>query len=168
VDLLKNFGIHDEVTILAPGINAKMSELHAAMGLLVLRQVDAERAARERIAAVYRARFADVPGLRMFSRPAGVSDSNQYAILMIDAEKTGVSRDAVYSGLKEFNIFARRYFFPLCSEAPHYRGLSSAAEENLPVAYRVSRQVLALPYYGRLGEDGAHRVADSVLYVMGC
>jgi dTDP-4-amino-4,6-dideoxygalactose transaminase len=167
VELLKNFGIRDEIHVLAPGVNAKMNELQAAMGLLVLEQVEAERTARARIAAVYRARLSAASGLRVFSVPADVRDSNQYAILLIDEQKTGVSRDAVYEGLKRFNIFARRYFYPLCSEAPHYRNLPSAATENLPVAYRISRQVLALPYYSDLGENGANRVSDAILHLIG-
>ncbi|MGH7043637.1 MAG: DegT/DnrJ/EryC1/StrS family aminotransferase [Acetobacteraceae bacterium] len=166
VALLRNFGIASETTVLVPGVNAKMNELQAALGLLVLRAVPAERAARARIAAVYQARLDGVAGLRMLALPADVTHSRQYAVLIVDKDACGVSRDALYNGLKPFNIFARRYFYPLCSEAPHYLGLPSAAPENLPVAYRISRQVLALPYYGALDEEGAHRVCDALLYLL--
>jgi dTDP-4-amino-4,6-dideoxygalactose transaminase len=167
IDLLRNFGIRDEVSVVTPGVNAKMNELQAAMGLLVLDQVEQERAARARLKAIYTERFAAAPGLRMFALPDSVSDSNQYAVLLIDADEAGVDRDTVYERLKAFNIFSRRYFYPLCSEAPHYRDLPSAAPANLPVARRISRQVLALPYFGALGEEGAHRIADAVLHIAG-
>jgi dTDP-4-amino-4,6-dideoxygalactose transaminase len=167
VDLLRNFGIADEVTVLAPGINAKMNELQAALGLLVLQAVPAEREARARIAAIYAERLNPLPGLRMFRLPENITDSRQYAVLLVDESMCGVSRDTLYDRLKPFNVFARRYFYPLCSEAEHYRHLPSARPENLPVAHRISRQVLALPYYSGLGSDGAHRICDIIAHLLG-
>jgi dTDP-4-amino-4,6-dideoxygalactose transaminase len=70
VDLLKNFGIRDEITVLAPGINGKITELQAALGLAVLDVLDEERAARAKIAAVYRARLADLEGITCVEMPA--------------------------------------------------------------------------------------------------
>lgn len=166
VKLLRNFGIADAQTVLVPGINAKMNELEAAMGLLVLDRVADEHAAREAVTATYRRRFAGIPGLRMPAALPDVSDSHQYAVLLVDDSEAGLSRDDLHEGLKSFNVFARPYFYPLCSEAPHYRGLPSAARANLPVSFRVSRQVLCLPYYGELGVAGAERVADIVVHLL--
>ena len=166
VELLRNFGIAEAGGIVAPGINAKMNELEAAMGLLVLDRVAAEHAARDAVIAVYRRRFAGVAGLRMLDLPPDVSDSHQYAVLLVNESEAGLSRDALCEGLMAFNVFARRYFFPLCSEAPHYRDLPSAALANLPVSFSMSQRVLCLPYYGELGADGAEQVADAVLYLL--
>ena len=167
VERLLNFGLSDAETVVAPGINAKMNELEAALGLLVLDRVADEHAAREAVAAAYRLRFAGVPGLRMLTMPADVSDSHQYAVLLVDKAEAGLSRDALHEGLRAYNVFARRYFFPLCSEAPHYRDFPSAASSNLAVSFRVSRQVLCIPYCGELGVDGAEQVAAIVLHLLG-
>lgn len=167
VEWLQNFGLTREAAVMVPGINAKMSELGAAMGLLVLDLVDKERRARAAVAGVYRALLADVPGIRMLEMPDGVTDSHQYAVVMVDEARAGLSRDTLCERLTAFNIFARRYFYPLCSEAPHYRDMPSAAAAHLPVSVRASRQVLCLPFHGALGRDGAARVAGAVRHVLG-
>ena len=68
-------------------------------------------------------------------------------------------RDHLYEKLREFNVFARRYFYPLCSDANCYRALPSAGADKLPVARQAAREVLALPFYSALGVEGVHRVA---------
>ena len=155
VDALRNFGIVDGEPEL-PGMNAKMNEMQAALGLLNLKLVEAERAARGVVADVYRARLAGLPGIRLFTLPAGVTDSRQYFVLRVE------NRDAFVDALRTFNVHARRYFYPLCSEFPHYRDLPSANPANLPVAHRASREVVCLPYYG--GVD-ANRICDMIEHI---
>lgn len=167
VDLLRNFGILDEATVVEAGSNSKMSELQAALGLLVLDRVEAERAARARVAEVYGRRIGRIPGLSPFHLPASVEDSRQYWIMRVDEQRAGIGRDALVDGLKRFNIFARRYFYPLVSEAVHLRSFRGADPEGLPVATRVSREVVSLPFFGELGEDGAHRIVDAIEAVCG-
>ncbi|KIG07753.1 DegT/DnrJ/EryC1/StrS aminotransferase [Burkholderia sp. MR1] len=164
-DLLKNFGIINENEVLMPGINGKMNELQAALGLVNLRHFDAERTARRKVADVYLSRLKEIPGIRCFELPAYVEHSMQYFIIRLSRERCKVSRDELYERLKEFNIFARRYFYPLCSEQNCYRSLPSADPRRLPVATRVSREVLALPLFGQLGEDAANRVVDIIKYI---
>ena len=167
VDLLRNFGILDESTVVEAGSNSKMTELQAALGLLVLDRVEAERAARARVAAVYEQGISAIPGLTPFHLPPQVEDSRQYWIVRVDERKAGIGRDALVEGLKRFNIFARRYFYPLVSEAAHLRGCRGADLGSLPVAARVSREVISLPYFGELGEEGAHRIVDAIAAVCG-
>jgi dTDP-4-amino-4,6-dideoxygalactose transaminase len=162
LDLLRNIGITDEVTVGAPGINGRMNELAAALGLANLDLVDAERRRRSEIARVYASRLAGLPGLRPFELPPHVRDSRQYFVVRIDDARSPISRDDLYEGLKTFNVFARRYFYPLCSEIPTYRPLPSSAPGNLPVAHRASREVLCLPFYGTLGVAGAERICDMI------
>ena len=166
IDLLKNFGLSSG-EVLLPGINAKMNELEAALGLLVLDHIAAERQAREQILAVYQRAFHGIPGLRLLAMPEGVTNSHQYAVLMVDPAAAALSRDALFEALQPFNVFARRYFNPLCSVAPHYRDLPSAAPANLHVSHEASAQVLCLPYYGALGTNGAEHLADIVLHLIG-
>jgi dTDP-4-amino-4,6-dideoxygalactose transaminase len=166
VDLLKNFGIKNETEVILPGINGKMNELQAALGLINLRYIDAERSKRERMIAVYRERLAGLPGVRCVRMPPGVRDSCQYFVIRIRPENGGRSCDEIYQGLKAFNIHTRRYFYPLCSEYGHYSGFASARPEHLPVAHEIVKEVLSLPLYGELGEEGAHRICDCISYLL--
>lgn len=166
IDLLKNFGIKTEDEVIMPGINGKMNELQAALGLANLDALDAERRQRAAIKAVYRARLADLPGVTLIEMPKGVTDSLQYAVIRIDADRAPVHRDTVQARLRDYNVFARKYFFPLCSQYSCYRNLPSAQPASLPVAERAAQEVLSLPLYGALGEEGAHRVCDMLHAVM--
>ncbi|MCJ2099403.1 DegT/DnrJ/EryC1/StrS family aminotransferase [Methylobacterium sp. E-046] len=162
MDLLKNFGITDEVTVQAVGINSKMNELQAALGLCLVDAVRPERERRFALAEVYADRLRDLPGFHVPETPDLQADSLQYYCLRIDRDVSPVSRDALYEALKRFNIFARRYFYPLCSDYVPYAARPSSRRENLPVANRVADQVLCLPYYGALGRDGAERICDTI------
>jgi dTDP-4-amino-4,6-dideoxygalactose transaminase len=167
IELLKNFGIKNEFEVVMPGINGKMNEVQAALGLLTLELVARERLARAGIAAVYRDRLSGIEGLTTFDLPSNVESSQQYFIIRINPSISVVSRDVLYERLKEFNIFSRKYFYPLCSEYSCYRSLSSSTPANLPVAHRVAQEVLSLPFFGALGADGAHRICDAIRYVLG-
>jgi dTDP-4-amino-4,6-dideoxygalactose transaminase len=147
IDLLKNFGFADEVTVVAPGINAKMNELQAAFGLLQLKYVDSYIEGRKFIAGLYRENLKDVSGISFHNDMEGVSHGYPYFPVLIDESDYGLSRDKVYDVLKKHEIYGRRYFYPLISNFPTYRGLPSAGKENLPVANRIAEQVICLPIY---------------------
>jgi dTDP-4-amino-4,6-dideoxygalactose transaminase len=164
VDLLKNFGIKDELTVLMPGINGKMSELHAALGLLTLKMVAGERKNRRVVADIYRKKLADIDGVSVLHIRRGVESSYQYFPIRIENKR--VTRDQVYEGLRQFNVFARKYFYPLCSDYSCYRMLPSAHPSYLPVAHKVASEVLCLPFYGALKEDVAIRICDIIRYLV--
>lgn len=161
--LLRNFGIRNEEQVLLAGINGKMNELQAALGLAVLECVPAEWARRERIFNLYREELAGVPGITLPADLPGVRRSNQYFVIRIDRQCFGLSRDEVHAALKERNVHARRYFSPLCSEYPCYRELPSAAPANLPVAQRVVQEVLCLPFYGALSDDDVRAICGMLI-----
>lgn len=160
IDYLKNFGFADEVTVVAPGINSKMDEIRAAYGLLNLKQVDKAIEARKAIAAQYRAGLQNIKGIRFLSDIDGVKHNYAYFPIFIDKEKYGMSRDDLYNKLKENNILARRYFYPLISNFPVYRGLESATPDNLPVATNLAEQVLCLPMYAFMENNDIYRVIE--------
>ena len=162
IDLLKNFGIRNENEVVMPGINGKMSELSAALGVEVLRHVEAERVERRRVAGVYLGRLARHEGVTALRPPANVRDSLQYFVVRVDASRTGVSRDQLHARLREFNIVTRKYFQPLCSEYSCYRHLPSAQPSQLPVATRIAGEVLCLPFHGGLSDDDTHRICDAI------
>ncbi len=150
IDFLKNFGIADEETVIGPGINGKMSEIQAAFGLLQLEAVEQEIESRGRLTGIYRAELGDVPGISFIEEMPDVCHNYAYFPILVDEDRYGVGRDELCLLLKEFNIYPRRYFHPLCSHYPCYSALPSSVPENLPVAERISRQVLCLPLYGSL------------------
>lgn len=162
IDYLKNFGFADEVTVVAPGINSKMDEIRSAYGLLNLRQVDMAIESRKSTAQKYRDGLKDVEGLRWLSDIEGVRHNYSYFPLFVDEKKYGMSRDALYAKLKENNILGRRYFYPLISEFSTYRGLESAAPENLPVAHRLASSVICLPMYAFMEDADVERVIECV------
>jgi dTDP-4-amino-4,6-dideoxygalactose transaminase len=151
IDLLKNFGIKNEDEVIMPGINGKMSEIQAALGLLVLGLVEEEREKRRKILDVYHEELSKIEGLTFFRNGPGVKDSYQYFVIRIEAGRFGRSRDQAYEELRKYNVFARKYFYPLCSEYSCYKQLPSSSRENLPVAHRAVNEVLCLPFYGDLG-----------------
>lgn len=161
IDHLKNFGYVDEVTVVAPGINGKMSEVNAAMGLLQLQHVDAAIARRARLEALYRERLAGVPGLRLLQPLPHTTRNHSYFPVLVGPE-FAMTRDALYQHLKDEGVNGRRYFYPLISEFPMYRHLPSARPEGLPVAHAVSRQVLCLPLYPALTDEQVEGIAALV------
>lgn len=163
IDYLKNFGFADETTVVAPGINSKMDEIRAAYGLLNLQQVDEAIAKRKHVAELYREALKNVPGLRALKDIEGVKHNYSYFPIFITEKEFGMSRDALYGKLKENNILGRRYFYPLISNFPVYRGLESASPENLPVATKLADQVLCLPMYADLTEDDIGKVLDVII-----
>ena len=158
IDDLKNFGIHDEVTVVGPGINSKMDEMRSAYGLLNLRQVDAAIAARQQVAIKYREDLRDVEGITFFDDMPGVRHNYSYFPIFIDEKAFGMSRDALYAKMKEANVLGRRYFYPLISEFSTYRGLESARPENLPNAHKMANSVLCLPMHHALSGEDLERV----------
>jgi len=161
IDNLKNFGFLDEVTVVAPGINGKMSEINAAFGLLQLKHVDQALARRKGIDANYRRQLAGVSGISCLPQADDATANNSYFPIMI-GDDYPLSRDALYQKLKDKGIFARRYFYPLISNFPMYRGLASAQSGNLPVATAASQRVLCLPIYPALLHDDQQRVIDII------
>jgi dTDP-4-amino-4,6-dideoxygalactose transaminase len=152
IDHLKNFGFVDETTVVAPGINGKMSEINAAFGLLQLKGIDAALQQRKAIDIRYREALSGVEGIVCLP-DAGESVANYAYFPILVQPGYPLSRDALYQKLRENNIYARRYFFPLISDFPMYRGMPSAAHANLPVAKRMAEQVICLPIYPDLSNE---------------
>lgn len=161
IDYLKNFGFADEVTITAPGINGKMSEFQAAFGLLQLKYVGEAIVRRKEIDNQYRKALKNVPGI-VVPTPSDNATSN-YSYFPILVEKNyPLTRDELYLKLRENNILARRYFYPLISEMPMYRGLASSATSNLTIASEMARKVLCLPIYADLTKSDQDTISQII------
>jgi dTDP-4-amino-4,6-dideoxygalactose transaminase len=158
IDLLKNFGHAGEVSVVALGINGKMSEFNAALGLLQLKYIQEAIGRRKLIASVYRDRLASVKGIRCLRFPENVKQNFSFFPILIEPDFP-VTRDQLYEALKARGIHPRRYFYPLISEHPVYRHLPSAGADNLPVAWSVARKILCLPIYPELEIDVVEDIA---------
>ena len=139
-----------------------MNELQAAVGLVVLDFIDEEREKRKRLIEVYQSCFSEIAGISFFTPPPHVKSNYQYMVIRINEEEFGWSRNEVYDELKKYNVFSRKYFFPLCSDYACYKSLPSSAAANLPVARQVVQETLSLPLYGELGENSAETIATLV------
>lgn len=162
IDYLKNFGFADETIVMAPGINAKMNEVQAAMGLLQLKYIDS--ALQER-AIIYQ-RYVELldstlPALE-YIKPAGNIEWNYSYFPVLIRANSAVSRDAIYTELRKHNIYARRYFYPLISAFPMYRHFPTANVQNLPVADEISHAVLCLPIYPGLLVADQRRIIEII------
>jgi dTDP-4-amino-4,6-dideoxygalactose transaminase len=158
IDYLKNFGFAGETTVVGPGINAKMNEFQAAFGLIQLKYIDRAIEKRKKIAELYRKNLGNIKGLRMLDDIEGVRHNYQYFPILIDGKEFDKSRDEVYEAFKKQDIYTRRYFYPLISQFPTYRSLSSATADNLPNAERITKDVLCLPIYPDLEERSVDRI----------
>lgn len=161
IDNLKNFGIVDEVTVVAPGINGKMSEINAAFGMLQLQHMEKAWVRRKEIDSFYRKHLTGVDGIKQFEEAKEVTGNFSYFPILVQSEYP-ITRDALYEHLKDRKIYSRRYFYPLISDFPMYRGLPSAHRGNLPIADEVSRKVLCLPIYPALSCEEQERVIDAI------
>ena len=146
IDYLKNFGHDGEITVVAAGINGKMSEFNAALGLLQLNKIDQVLEMRKTIDIAYREQLKHVKGIRCLSNTGEKVANYSYFPILVESEYP-ISRDELNQKLKDIGINARRYFYPLISEFPMYRNLQSAHKENLPIATVAAEQVLCLPIY---------------------
>lgn len=163
IDYLKNFGFAGETEVVAPGINSKVDEVRSAYGLLNLKQVDSAIAARQKVATNYREALRDVPGIRFFDDMPGVRHNYSYFPVFVNAKEYGMTRDELFFKMREQGVLGRRYFYPLISTFSTYRGLPSAAPENLPVATKMANEVICLPMHHALSEEDVQRVIDFIV-----
>jgi len=161
IDQLKNFGFVDEVTVVAPGINGKMSEINAAFGLLQLKHIDRAIQRRREIDKFYREQLENIQGINPVDEAGQTKANYSYFPIMVESDYP-LSRDDIYQKMKDKGIFARRYFYPLISEFPMYRGMVSAQPANLPVASSASARVICLPIYPGLTRQEQSNIIELV------
>ena len=163
IDFLKNFGFAGETEVVAPGINSKVDEVRSAYGLLNLKQVDDAIEKRHQVAIKYREALRNVPGIHFFDDMPGVRHNYSYFPIFINAEEYGMTRDELYFRMKEQGVLGRRYFYPLISTFSTYRGLPSAAPENLPVATKIANEVICLPMHHALTKEDIERILKCII-----
>lgn len=156
---LKNFGITGPESVEYVGGNAKMNEFQAAMGICNLRHVEGEIAKRKVVVESYIERLSGVSGIRLCKPQTGVKSNYAYFPVVFDGYK--MSRDEVFEKLKNNNIYARKYFYPLTNSFECYRGRFDI--EKTPVAKYIAARVLTLPLYADLSLDDVDRICNIIL-----
>lgn len=162
LNLLKNFGLRSPEEVVLSGINAKMNEIQAAVGLEVLDIIGKERAKRERVKETYEKGLANIEGIRILTKLDNENSSYQYFVIEVNESIYGKSRNWLYDELKKYNVFARRYFYPLCSTFEWYKDLESAKPENLPNAHKAVNETLAMPFYGELDLSSVEKICNII------
>lgn len=163
IDYLKNFGFAGETEVVAPGINSKVDEVRCAYGLLNLKKVDEAITKRQKIAQAYREALKGVSGLRFFEDMSGVRHNYSYFPIFVNGNEFGMTRDELYFKLRDNGVWGRRYFYPLISTFSTYRGLPSAAPENLSVATKIANEVICLPMHHELSEGDLDRILSLIV-----
>lgn len=157
--LLKNFGINKKniEEIILPGTNAKLNELQAAIGLINLSLIKTEIEKRKYLSSIYRENLKEVEGIKLVNEKKDVKYNYQYFPILIDESQFKFNRDHVFEYLKKFNIFSRKYFYPLCTD---YQFLKAYIPSNIPNAEKISNQILCLPLYGELTPKDVKQICD--------
>lgn len=153
VDYLKNFGFANETTVVAPGINGKMNEFQAALGLLQLEKIDSDIRARQSVYRKYREELIGIEGLQLMEEPVDTEWNYSYCPVLVN-ESFPLSRDDLYSEFRKQGILVRRYFYPLVSDFPMYFDPSAVFENAADTAQRI----LCLPIYSDLNDEDFGRI----------
>lgn len=161
IDYLKNFGFANETTVVAPGINGKMNEFQAALGLLQLEHFPSCLQKRSSIDEYYRQNIKEIKGITVPSLLPDTTHNYSYFPILINNDYA-ISRNELYEVLLSANIHARRYFYPLISDFSMYRGLPSATANNLPNATNIAQQILCLPIYPDLSREKQ----DGIIHIL--
>lgn len=157
IDQFRNFGISSETSVEAIGLNGKMSEVHAAFGLLNLNYIDAQIARRAHIDTWYREHLKDIQGITPITYQNLKRVNHSYFPVLVD-DTYPLSRDGLYDRLKDNNIFARRYFYPAITDFKPYLDYKA----DCPVSTKMADQILCLPIFADMTNDEMQRVMDVV------
>lgn len=161
--LIKNFGIVNEEEVALTGVNGKLNEIQSVIGQIVLDLVDEEMKSREKIYDTYLKELSDIDGIYVASElRENTRKSYQYFPIIIKAEEYGRTRDELFSFLRENNVIARKYFYPLCSHYECYKYDESSNPENLKVANSIVEEIMCLPFYGALTNEQVEYICEAI------
>lgn len=158
---LRNFGIQSEELVESVGINGKMNEFCAAMGLENLKIYKEEQEKRKQIKAIYDEKLSKVKGIRIPQMPENTTNSYQYYPIVIEDEYP-LTRDELYEKFKTMDILTRKYFYPACHDYECYKNDITVKTARLRVTDDLKMRVLCLPFYGDLTKEIAEKICESI------
>jgi len=158
IDLARKFGDSGSGDTEFFGMNAKMQEFNAIIGMENLKLIDQYVKNRAQYAAVLTERLTQLPGISTQQiRPNVTVNFQNYAIL-IDEQEFGLSRDQVFDMLKADNIFTRKYFYPPLHRHQSYLEISRGGINSLALTEIIAEQVLCLPMYSVMTEEEIDKI----------
>ncbi len=158
---LKNFGFKNETEVVMPGTNAKMNEFQALMGMLILRYIDGIIEKLHKIDTIYREQLKDIPGIKFPPLlPENITYNHAYEPVEIIEDEFGMSRDTLYEELKKYNVYCRRYFYPLVCDYACYQNIS--VTDPLIVSRQVAKRILTLPIYDDLAIRDVEIICETI------
>ena len=157
--LLRNFGIKNEEEVVSVGLNGKMNELQAAVGLLNLDVFEGEREKRKELRQRYREILSGLDGVLLQEVTENITQSEQYLLVRIDQDRSRLDRDELKERLAEKQIFARKYFYPICTDYEPYRNMPIISRRARPYAQMAKHQVLCLPFHSGVTEGHLDLIA---------
>lgn len=163
-NLYKNFGISGEESVELVGLNAKMNEFQAAMGLINLKYINKQIENRRKIAQIYIREFKDIEGIYCLEDKPNVKHNYSYFPIVIDENKLFSTRDEIYENLKKYNVFTRKYFYPLVTDFECYKG--KYEDNHIINAKKVAENILTLPIYGELTESDAIKIVNIIKFIL--
>ena len=158
---LRNFGIQSEELVEAIGINGKMNEFCAAMGLENLKLYKQEQDKRKIVKKFYDEHLANIEGVRIPQMPDNTTNSYQYYPIIIE-DSYPLTRNELYEKFKAINILSRKYFYPACHDYKCYKNDLTVKLANLEVTDDLKMKVLCLPYYGALKTEDLETICEVI------
>ena len=162
---LRNFGIRSEELVEEVGINGKMNEIQAAIGLLNLELFEKEQEKRSKVKALYDDGIKGIKGIRLPQMPSNTTNSYQYYPIVIEDDYP-LSRNEIYEKFKELNILTRKYFYPACHDYECYKNDIAVKLAELSVVDDLKNRVLCLPYYGDLEEEVIEFIVEKIRHYL--
>lgn len=160
--LMRNFGFVDFDKVVYLGVNGKMSEVHAAMGLSNLEAIEEIIAVNRRNYEAYRTHLTDVLGISVIHYDPAERNNYQYVVIEVDPEECPRNRDEIVNALHAENIIARKYFWPGCHKMEPYRSLQPNAGLLLPETERVAAKVIVLPTGQTITPDNVENICGII------
>ncbi|MGL4865417.1 MAG: DegT/DnrJ/EryC1/StrS family aminotransferase [Cetobacterium sp.] len=163
--LYKNFGITGPETVEAVGLNCKMNEFQAAMGIVNLRYIDEQIQKRKEITNRYRRHLGSIEGINFIYDLEDVKHNYSYFPIVVDEDRFGKTRDQLFNELQKYNIFTRKYFYPLITDFNCYK--EEYRNMELKNAKYISDRVLTLPMYGDLELEIVDYICEAIKRIGG-
>jgi dTDP-4-amino-4,6-dideoxygalactose transaminase len=156
--LMRNFGFQGLDNVIYLGVNGKMSEVHAAMGLTNLEALEEIISINRRNYEAYKTGLLNVLGISVIKYDPAERNNYQYVVIEVDPEVCPRNRDEIVEALHAENIIARKYFWPGCHKMEPYRSLQPNADLLLPETERIAASVIVLPTGQTVDEEVVSRV----------
>ncbi|MCK5116112.1 MAG: DegT/DnrJ/EryC1/StrS family aminotransferase [Candidatus Aegiribacteria sp.] len=163
IRLMTNFGFNgfEKDTVDYLGINGKMTEVSAAMGLAMLHSIESIRENNKQNFEKYREAITDIEGISLIEPPQNLTKHNwQYVIVLVDREQFGIDRDTLIQALEAENVLARRYFYPGCHQMQPYRECFPDYSLILPNTDIISAKVISFPTGQTIGQEEIIGIAE--------